>query len=64
MKEIRISVKDMVTMIHSGGDLTSEFKSNKRAREGTEAHAFLQSQYGENDRTEVVVAGATPSWGR
>jgi DNA excision repair protein ERCC-2 len=55
MKEIRISVKDMVTFIHSGGDLTSEFKSNKRAKEGTEAHAFLQSQYTEHDQKEVVV---------
>jgi DNA excision repair protein ERCC-2 len=45
----------MVTFLHRGGDLTSEFKSNKRAKEGTEAHAFLQGQYGEDDRTEVVV---------
>ena len=55
MKQIRISVKDMVSFIHSGGDLTSEFKSNKRAKEGSEAHAFLQAQYGEHDQKEVYV---------
>ena len=55
MKNIRITAKDMVEFIHTGGDLTSEFKSNKRAMQGTEAHAFLQSKYGENDRKEVTV---------
>jgi DNA excision repair protein ERCC-2 len=55
MKQINISVKDMVSFIHTGGDLTSEFKSNKRAKEGTEAHAFLQGQYGPHDQKEVNV---------
>lgn len=55
MKQIRITAKDMVEFIHTGGDLTSEFKSNKRAMQGTEAHAFLQSKYTELDRKEVPV---------
>ena len=55
MNEIRISVKDMVQFIHVGGDLTNEFKSNKRARQGQDAHVFLQSQYGADDQKEVAV---------
>ena len=55
MKEMRISVNDMVKFIHSGGDLTSEFKSNRRALDGTNAHAFLQKQYCEGDQKEVFV---------
>lgn len=55
MKNIRITAKEMVEFIHTGGDLTSEFKSNKRAMQGTEAHAFLQAKYGEMDQKEVSV---------
>jgi DNA excision repair protein ERCC-2 len=55
MKNLHISVKDMVKFIHSGGDLTSEFKSNKRAIDGIDAHAFLQNSYSINDKKEVAV---------
>lgn len=55
MKNIKITAKEIVQFIYSGGDLTSEFKSNKRAVQGIEAHAFLQSQYKEEDRKEVKV---------
>ncbi|QMS84491.1 ATP-dependent DNA helicase [Candidatus Xianfuyuplasma coldseepsis] len=55
MKSIKIAVKEMVEFIHVGGDLTSEFKSNKRAKLGQEAHAFLQAKYGDDDQQEVMV---------
>jgi DNA excision repair protein ERCC-2 len=50
-----MTAKDIVKFIHSGGDLTSEFQSNKRALEGIEAHKYLQDRYGEDDLKEVPV---------
>jgi len=55
MKNIKITAKDIVKFIYSGGDLTSEFQSNKRALEGIEAHSYLQNKYKEDDRKEVSV---------
>ncbi|MDC0558960.1 ATP-dependent DNA helicase [Candidatus Izimaplasma bacterium] len=55
MRNIKITAREIVEFVHSGGDLTSEFKSNKRAVQGIEAHAFLQKQYTEEDRKEVKV---------
>lgn len=55
MKNIKITAKDIVKFIYSGGDLTSEFSSNKRALEGIEAHNHIQSQYQEEDQKEVSV---------
>ncbi len=55
MKNIKITAKDIVKFIHSGGDLTSEFQSNKRALEGIEAHNFLQRKYKEEDKKEVFL---------
>ena len=55
MKNIRISAKDIVKFIYSGGDLTSEFQSNKRALEGIEAHSYLQNKYHSDDQKEVFV---------
>ncbi len=55
MKEIKITAKEIVKFIYAGGDLTSEYQSNKRALEGTEAHLFLQNKYREGDLKEVTV---------
>ncbi len=55
MKNIKITAKDIVKFIYSGGDLTSEFQSNKRALEGIEAHSYLQNKYKEDDKKEVSV---------
>ena len=55
MRNIKITAKEIVQFIYSGGDLTSEFKSNKRAVQGIEAHSFLQGQYLEDDLKEVKV---------
>ena len=55
MKNIRKSAKEIVEYMYSGGDLTSEFQSNKRALEGSEAHRHLQSKYKEEDKKEVSV---------
>lgn len=51
----RITAKDMVEFLYIGGDLTSEFKSNKRALRGTEVHSFWQSLYNEESTKEVSV---------
>lgn len=55
MKNIKITGKEIVEFLYSGGDLTSEFQSNKRALEGSEAHRHLQSKYKEEDKKEVSV---------
>ena len=55
MKNIKITAKEIVEFLYSGGDLSSEFQSNKRALEGSEAHRHLQSKYNEEDRKEVSV---------
>jgi len=55
MKNIKMTAKEIVQFIHSGGDLTSEYSSNKRALEGIEAHKFLQDQYTEEDKKELPV---------
>ena len=55
MKNIKITAKEIVSFIYSGGDLTSEFSSNKRALEGIEAHKHLQNKYEEKDLKEVSV---------
>ncbi len=55
MKKIKITAKEIVKFIYSGGDLTSEFQSNKRALQGTEAHTYLQNKYQEEEKKEVFV---------
>ena len=55
MYNIKMTAKDIVKFIHSGGDLTSEFQSNKRALEGIDAHKYLQDRYKEADQKEVSV---------
>jgi len=55
MKNIRKSAKEIVEFLYSGGDLTSEFQSNRRALEGSEAHRHLQNQYSDDDQKEVSV---------
>jgi DNA excision repair protein ERCC-2 len=55
MKSIKITVKDLVTFIHSGGDLTNEFKSNARAKKGQEIHSYHQGKYLDTDQKEVSV---------
>jgi len=55
MKKLKITAKELVKFIYSGGDLTSEFQSNKRALQGIEAHTFLQNKYGQDDQKEVSV---------
>lgn len=55
MKNIKITAKSIVEFLYSGGDLSGEFQSNKRALEGTEAHQHLQAKYKEEDKKEVSV---------
>jgi DNA excision repair protein ERCC-2 len=55
MQNKKITAKEIVEYLYLGGDLTNEFKSNRRAKQGTEVHAFWQSNYKEEDRKEVSV---------
>ncbi|MFK5883695.1 MAG: helicase C-terminal domain-containing protein [Candidatus Izemoplasma sp.] len=55
MKNIKITAKEIVQFLYSGGDLVGEFQSNKRALEGTEAHQYLQNKYQKDDQKEVSV---------
>ncbi len=55
MQNKKITAKEIVEFLYHGGDLTNEFKSNKRAKQGTEVHAFWQSKYKEEDKKEVSV---------
>ena len=55
MKNIKITAKEIVEFIYSGGDLTSEFSSNKRAQQGIEVHKHIQAHYEETDQKEVSV---------
>ena len=55
MKNIKITARDIVNFIYSGGDLTNEFQSNKRALEGIESHSYLQNKYHEGDQKEVSI---------
>lgn len=55
MIDKQLSVKEMVEFLYVGGDLTNEFKSNKRAKDGTLVHVFWQSNYNEESQKEVFV---------
>ena len=54
MKEISISVKDMVELLYGSGNITSTKNLLQRAQEGTDIHKYWQNQYLETDKKEVV----------
>lgn len=54
MKEIAVSVKDIVELIYGSGNITSTKALMTRATLGTEIHQYWQKQYLENDQKEVV----------
>ncbi|PKK95515.1 MAG: hypothetical protein CVV60_00795 [Tenericutes bacterium HGW-Tenericutes-5] len=54
MKEISISVKDIVELLYGSGNITSTKNLLQRAQEGTDIHKYWQNQYSETDKKEVV----------
>ncbi|MDT8337259.1 MAG: hypothetical protein RQ856_05470 [Candidatus Izemoplasmatales bacterium] len=54
MKELSISVKDMVELLYGSGNISSTKNLMIRAQEGTEIHKYWQNQYLETDKKEVV----------
>ena len=54
MKEISISVKDMVELLYGSGNIASTKNLLQRAQEGTDIHKYWQNQYLETDKKEVV----------
>ncbi|MBU5668855.1 ATP-dependent DNA helicase [Peptoniphilus sp. MSJ-1] len=55
MKEIKISVRNLIEFIKRSGDIDRRFFSNKRAVEGIRAHQKVQSLYSENYKSEVFL---------
>ena len=54
MKEISLSVKDMVELLYGSGNISSTKNLLQRAQEGTDIHKYWQNQYLETDKKEVV----------
>ncbi len=54
MREIDVSVKDIVELIYGSGSITSTKALQERALIGTEIHQYWQKQYLETDKKEVV----------
>ena len=55
MREIKISVRNLVEYVLRSGDIDNRFQSMSRALEGTLAHQKVQGGYGEKDMKEVVL---------
>lgn len=55
MKEIKISVRELVEFIYKSGDLDSSYRSVTRALKGVKAHQILQSKADENYSKEVFL---------
>lgn len=52
---VKLSVRELVEFVYSGGDISSVMISNKRALEGIKAHQILQSSMGENYEKEFFL---------
>jgi len=55
MKNIQLSVRDLVELIYGSGSISNLKDLKNRATEGTMIHNFWQEKYLESDRKEVVV---------
>lgn len=55
MKEIKLSVRNLVEFVLRSGDLNSTFIGNSRALEGTKAHRTVQGSYGSEYNAEVFL---------
>ncbi len=54
MREMSVSVKDIVEFIYGSGSITSTRVLQTRALEGSEIHRYWQNLYKEEDQKEVV----------
>jgi len=55
MKEIKLSVRNLVEFVLRSGDLNSTFIGSSRALEGTKAHRTVQGSYGSEYNAEVFL---------
>lgn len=55
MKEITISVRDLVEFTLRQGDIDFKYIGRQRGRQGTKAHQKVQKSYRENYRAEVTI---------
>ncbi|MDY3902003.1 ATP-dependent DNA helicase [Peptoniphilus sp.] len=55
MKEVKISVRNLIEFVKRSGDIDRRFFSNKRAVEGIRAHQKVQREYSKNFLTEVFL---------
>jgi DNA excision repair protein ERCC-2 len=53
MKEIAVSVRDIVELIYGSGNISTTKNLMERAKEGTEIHKLWQDKYLESDQKEV-----------
>ena len=55
MKEVKISVRNLIEFVKRSGDIDRRFFSNKRAVEGIRAHQKVQREYSKDFLTEVFL---------
>jgi len=55
VKEVKISVRNLIEFVKRSGDIDRRFFSNKRAIEGIKAHQKIQKSYTKNYLTEVFL---------
>lgn len=55
MKEVKISVRNLIEFVKRSGDIDRRFFSNKRAVEGIRAHQKIQREYSKDFLTEVFL---------
>lgn len=55
MRELQISVRDLVELIYGSGSITNMKDLKKRANEGTMIHQYWQSKYLPEDQKEVYL---------
>lgn len=55
MKEVKISVRNLIEFVKRSGDIDRRFFSNKRAVEGIKAHQKVQREYSKDFLTEVFL---------
>ena len=55
MKEVKISVRNLIEFVKRSGDIDRRFFSNKRAIEGIKAHQKVQREYSKDFLTEVFL---------
>jgi len=55
MTEHKISVRNLIEFIYSSGDIDMRYINRVRLKDGTEAHRYLQKNYGDSAKAEVYI---------